>query len=358
MSAPRSVTLKDVALAAGVHTASVSRALRGVDKRVSLETRLHIQKVAQELGYRPNAAATTLRTRRSNLVGILVPDLGNPLFGPLVTGLELELRARGLMCLVVHPADAPAERRDLIATLATQQICGFLILTAERSDPMLEAALAHDIPTVLVNRTDGSQRFATVVNDDFQSVRLILEHLAELGHRRIAHVAGSPASSTSHLRRQAFDQVCGQLGLQGLVVQASTCTREGGFAAADASLQQAKPGFAGCSAIFAANDMIAMGVLDALRRHGRRVPDDVSLVGHNDMPLVDLVTPPLTTVRVAIDAIAREAIGVLRDLMEPGGDQRPAVLLEPTLVVRGSTARPAKGAAPASPLQAESVNRS
>lgn len=336
------VTLEDIARAAGVHPASVSRALRGVGGKVSEATRLKIERIAREMGYRPNAVAASLRTKQTHLVGVVVPDLGNPLFGPLVTGLEVALRRHGLMCLVVHTPDDAAERRALVAALANRQVSGLLILAAESDDPMLEAAQQFALPTVLVNRGFGERRFPSVVNDDPESVRLVLEHLAALGHRRIVHVAGPQSSSTGRARRQAFEALAKSMKLKGRVVAARAFTREAGLAAAQELL--GSPGATkaapfDATAIFAANDLIAMGVLDALRQRGLRVPQDVSLVGHNDMPLVDLIAPPLTTVRVAVDQMSRQAAQLFLDHLKTP-EQAPSMrVLTPQLVVRGSTAR-------------------
>src|SRR5206468_4439961 len=145
------VTIEDIAREAGVHPGSVSRALRGVAGKVSRDTRERIVRIARELGYQPNAVAASLRTKQSNLVAIIVPDIANPLFGPIVQGLEAELRKHGLMCLVAQTPE-PASRRELVLTLANRQVSGLLVMAAESDDPMLKAALERSLPTVLVNR--------------------------------------------------------------------------------------------------------------------------------------------------------------------------------------------------------------
>ena len=221
------ITIADIAREVGVHPASVSRALRGIDGKVSELTRQRIQRVARELGYLPNAVAASLRTKQSNLVGVIVPDLGNPLFGPLVTGIEVELRSRGFMCLVAHTSDAAGDRDALVAALAHRQVSGLLILAAEIGDSLLDAVQRYRLPTVLVNRGFGDRRFASVVNDDHESVRLVLQHLMDLGHRRIAHIAGPLGSSTGHGRRQAFVALCRKYKLASQIAQASATGARG-----------------------------------------------------------------------------------------------------------------------------------
>ena len=336
-AASAAVTIADIAREAGVHPASVSRALRGIGGKVSEATRQRIERVADELGYLPNAVAASLRTKRSNLVGVIVPDLGNPLFGPLVTGIEVELRGQGFMCLVAHTTDEPTARSELVAAFAHRQVSGLLILSAEIGDSLLDVVQRYRLPTVLVNRGFGDRRFSSVVNDDHESVRLVLDHLVGLGHRRIAHIAGPASSSTGLARRQAFAALCRKYKLSSQIVQAGAFTREAGVAAATKMLARSFHS----TAIFAANDLIALGVLDALRARRLSVPGDLSLVGHNDMPLVDLIDQPLTTVRIAVNQMGRQAAQMLIGLLgEP--TQAPVFrMLQPQLVVRGSTAAPA-----------------
>lgn len=327
-------TIEDIAKAAGVHPASVSRALRGIDKKVSAQTREKIERIAKEMGYRPNVVAASLRTKQTNLIGIVVPDLGNPLFGPIVQGLEVELRKQGLMCLVIQTPEDPDERRDVVVALANRQVGGLLVLAAESDDPMLTAAQQLSLPTVLVNRGFGERRFSSVVNDDRESVHLVLEHLMKLGHRAIAHIAGPGSSSTGRARRQAFEELSASLGVQALVVEARAFTRQAGLAATLELLNQTKAS----TAIFGANDLIAMGVLDALHQHGLSVPGEVSVVGHNDMPFVDLIAPPLTTVRIAVDQMSRQAAQLLLEHLKTPNQDPSMRVLTPRLIVRSSTA--------------------
>lgn len=328
------VTIDDIARAAGVHPASVSRALRGVPGKVSADTRERIAKIAAELGYQPNVVAASLRTKQTNLVAIVVPDVGNPLFGPIVQGLETELRRHGFTCLMVQPPEDPKERRAVILALANRQVSGLLMLAAESDDPMLQVAAERSLPAVLVNRGFGERRFPSVVNDDRESVRLVLEHLAGLGHTRVAHISGPLTSSTGRARRDAFLELAPHFGIaKPIVVEASAFTRPAGASATrELWRRSAKP-----TAIFAANDLIAFGALEVLREAGAAIPGDVSLVGHNDMPFVDLIDPPLTTVRVAVDQMSRQSAQLLLELMS-NPDEPPSMrVLTPKLVVRAST---------------------
>ncbi len=336
MPAPTSqVTIDDIARAAGVHPGTVSRALRGVSGKVSPDKRAEIERIANELGYQPNFLAASLRTKQTNMAAIVVPDLANPLFGPIVQGLENALREQQMLCLVVQTPADPSKRRELVVALANRHVSGLLILAAESDDPMLEIAKLRHLPTVLVNRGTGDRQFSSVVSDDAESVRLVLEHLHELGHRSIGHIAGPGSSSTGRARRDAFIRMTRDMGLKNCpVVEASAFTRQAGRDAAGKLLKGARrPG-----AVFAANDLIALGVLDQARATGLSVPRDLSLVGHNDMPLVDLIDPPLTTVRIAVDQMSAQAAALfLEHVARP--NQAPSTrVLMPELIVRASTA--------------------
>jgi LacI family transcriptional regulator len=241
------------------------------------------------------------------------------------------------MCLVAHTTDDPTTRDELVAALAHRQVSGLLILAAEIGDSILDAVQRYRLPTVLVNRGFGDRRFSSVVNDDHESVRLVLDHLVGLGHRQIAHIAGPASSSTGLARRQAFAALCRKYKLPSQIVQASAFTREAGAAAATKLLDRSFSS----TAIFAANDLIALGVLDALRPRRLTVPSDLSLIGHNDMPLVDLIDPPLTTVRVAVSQMGQQAAQMLLALLGEPTQAPVSRMLQPQLVVRGSTGSPA-----------------
>jgi LacI family transcriptional regulator len=329
-------TIDDIARAVGVHPGTVSRALRGISGKVSKDKRAEIERVARELGYQPNTIAASLRTKRTNIAAIVVPDLSNPLFGPIVQGLEQALRKHRMLCLVVQTPAKGEERRDLVLALASSHVSGLLILAAESDDPMLAAARQRQLPTVLVNRGSGDREFSSVVSDDRESVRLVVEHLLSLGHACIGHLAGPSASSTGRVRHATFLELTRQAGLKRCpVVEATAFTREAGRIA----MQKLLKGRHRPTALFAANDLIALGALDVLKAEGIRVPDDMSLVGHNDMPLVDLIAPPLTTVHVPVDQMSEQAASLfLEHLGQPELAPTTRVLM-PHLVVRASTAR-------------------
>lgn len=331
-------TMRDVAALAGVDPSTVSRALApGTRHMISQETVDRVERAADELRYRPNALARGLRTQSSRTIGILVPDLTNPFFPPIVRGLEDALAERGYTLIVVNTDNDSGREAAALGKLAVQQVDGLVLATAELEDGQVDG-VALNVPSVYVNRRSSVSGLSSVVPHDDAAVREVVDHLVGLGHVAIAHVAGPQSLSTGYDRRVAFERACAEAGVGSAVVEvAEGFRREAGASACRRVLARHDA----VTAIFAANDLLALGCLESISRAGLSVPGDVSVVGYNDMPLVDLVDPPLTTVRVPQYEMGREAARLL--LEELRGDsalQGRSVQLPAHLVVRSSTGPP------------------
>ncbi|MFG2881826.1 LacI family DNA-binding transcriptional regulator [Streptomyces sp. NPDC048297] len=331
--------LSDVARAAGVHPGTASRALNPDTRhRVSAETAKRVLAVAESLGYQPNSVARALRTRRSRMVAILIPDLTNPLFPPIVTGVEEALAVEGYSALLVSTDNDEEKEARLFAELRGRQCDGFVVATARRTHPLLEHAAAQGVPMVLVNRVLDDRRVPSVTADETAGVDAVVRHLTGLGHRRIAHLAGPQDLSTGLVRRRAFLDSCAHAGLDPRhtpVVDATSFSEAAGTAAMDDVLATYR-GADRPTAVFAANDLLALGALDALAASGLRCPEDMSVTGFNDMPFLTRMTPPLTTVHVPQQQIGAEAARMLLQCIERPGPPR-SLLLGCDLVVRAST---------------------
>jgi LacI family transcriptional regulator len=338
-----SVTIRDVARLAKVHPGTVSRALN-VETRglVNQETAERVMRAAQKLGYRPNPIARGLKTNRSYTIGVLIPDITNPLFPPILRGIEDRLDEAGYTLLIVNTDnDADRERSHLEAML-TRQVDGFISATARLDRELLADVAAAGMPMVLVNRSleDGSVPAVTV--NDRQGIRLAVEHVAGLGHERIGHVAGPQNLSTGHRRHLGFLEAmraCGLPAPSRHVRFGTGFIEEEGARVLDELLDAAGD----LTAIVAANDRLAIGCYDALEARGLRCPQDISIVGFNDMPFVDRLRPPLTSVRVPQREIGTVAADLLLQRLADGSQTAREILLEPTLIVRGSTAPPRGG---------------
>ena len=328
--------LKDVAKAAGVHVGTASRALNeGTVSMVSPETVERVREAAEALGYRVNRVARGLKTRRSFTIGMLVPDITNPFFPPMVRGAENGLAESGYTLVLADTDNDEAKERQHQAVMLERQVDGLLLATARRRDPIVDELLVAEVPFVLVNRTVDRGGVAAVIPDDHAGMALAVDHLHDLGHKRIGHVAGPPATSTGSRRAAGFLAAVRAHGLEpGPIEDVPSFTVEAGRAAGHRVLASSERP----SAIVAANDLIALGVLDAGAALGLSCPDDFSLVGFNDMPFVDRLLPALTTVRIDEYEIGLRASRSLLQLVEDPSAKRETIMIGPELVVRGSTA--------------------
>jgi LacI family transcriptional regulator len=337
-----SVKLSDVAERAGVHPATVSRALSdSTSHMVNATTRERVVAAAQELGYRPNPIARSLKTNRSFTVAVLVPDITNPLFPPMVRGIEDALGPAGFTALVANTENDEERARTAFESMRARQVDGCIAATATRDDGVLAEAAA-ELSLVLINRRMASHAVPAVVADDRSGIRQAVEHLAALGHERIAHVAGPQWASTGAIRHAAFLETLAAVGLEAdeaLIRLGETFSEEQGARALHDLLDSG----AEFSALVAGNDLMALGCYDALADRDLRCPDDISIVGFNDMPFADKFNPPLTTVRIPHYEMGLRAGELLLErLADDAGAPSDDVVLPVQLVQRASTA-PAPG---------------
>jgi LacI family transcriptional regulator len=318
----------------------VSRALSGaMSHLVAPEVTKRIRAAAAALGYQPNVTAAGLRTGRSGLIGVLAPDIADPGFPPILSGVTETLGTHGYATIVLDVGPDRSRQQELVDRLIARGVDGLVLATVTLNDPVVGHCLAASVPVVLVNRTDLRRKLSAVVTDDEAGMQLAVEHLVGLGHRRIGHIAGPQDVSTGALRRAGFKASATKAGLpaQDIMIEtARTYTREEGRLAALRLLDRKLAP----TAIVAANDLLALGIYDALGKRGLRCPSDVSVVGHNDMPYVDMLSPPLTTVRIAQRNMGNQAARLLLDQVADPAARRERIVLEPSLVVRGSTAPP------------------
>ena len=331
-------TLRDVARLAGVHPGTVSRALnpqtRGL---VNERTALRVLAAAEELGYRPNPIARGLRTNRSHTIGVLVPDLMNPLFAAVVRGIEDGLREAGYTPLIANTDNDADREKVAYEAMSARQVDGFIAATAVRDHWLLEDQASRGTKVVLVNRRVDSDAIPAVIGDDHEGVRLAVEHLAELGHRRIAHIAGSQGLYTGWSRHQGFLDAMRARGLDvdpELIVFSDAFTAPEGARCCRELLGRRRD----FTAIVAGNDLLALGCYDALDDRGLRCPEDVSVVGYNDMPFVDRFRPPLTTVRVPHYELGATAAGLMLEQLQEIDAPARQLRLAPELIIRESTA--------------------
>lgn len=325
-----SITVRDVAKAAGVSASTVSRAL-AANSVVAAETRERILDVARQLGYRPNHAARGLITGRTHNIGLVVPDLENPYFASVTKGVQSRALNEGYSVFIADSDEDARTELELVRKLS-KQVDGLILCSARMSEADI-ASVADETTTVLINRQWGD--LASVVVDDFEITRQALEHLYALGHRHVAY-AGGPSSSWSNRKRWAGIEAV-QPKLDGLTVSplgSFAPVFGGGQSAADVAVAS------GATAVLAYNDLMGLGILARLAARGIDVPRDISVMGIDDVNVATLVSPGLTTVRSPLTKIGRSAVNALIDLIEPNDRQLSIEELPVQLVVRQSTSVP------------------
>ena len=331
-------TLKDVAREAGVHISTASRALNpSTASIVNAETVERVEAAARKLGYRPHPLARGLRTNRTMSVGVIIPDVENPLFGPIIAGVESVLVEEGYSVLIGNADRGPSHADSLVKDMLERHVDGLILATPGRATSFGAHDARRDVSMVLVNRSVDDDSLPAIVGDDHAGIGLAVRHLRELGHERIGHVAGPSWVSTGKGRRDAFLDWIGTVGLDpdvDLVEEAEWYRVEPGTTAAHVLLARHPD----LTAIVAANDLLGLGCYRAVRSLGKVIGADVSITGYNDIPLLDLMQPPMTAVRVPYRQMGADAANMLLALIA-GQIVSPArVLLPPTLAVRASTA--------------------
>ncbi|MGO1052272.1 LacI family DNA-binding transcriptional regulator [Crossiella sp. CA198] len=327
--AGRKATITDIAARAGVSKATVSRVLTG-NAVVAPEKRDAVLSAMADLSYRPNLMAKGLAWGRTFTVGVLTPDLASPLYGLIMAGVEAELHGLGYQALFASGAFETETERRALEHLVQRQADALIVLGGRLPGPDLVAA-AGDLPLVTVLR--GAPGHPAITLDNHHGARLATQHLISLGHRDIVHICGEAGQQDTEERLRGYRDAMTAAGLTPVAVP-------GGYHEDDG--QRAVRLVAGkgirCTAVVAANDQVATGARLALAEHGFRVPEDVSLVGFDDLPSVRYAVPPLTTVRQPAREMGRAAARAVLGLLDGAVPELPAFAAE--LVVRASTAPP------------------
>ena len=314
-------TLKDVARLARVHPGTASRALN-VETRalVNGETAERVLAAAEQLGYRPNPIARGLKTSRSYTVGVLIPDLTNPLFPPIVRGIQDRLEEAAYTPLIANTDNDPDRELADFEAMRARRVDGLITATARRDHRLPAAFDDLDFPVVLVNRRLEDGVRPSVVGDDRNGVRLAVAHLVALGHRRIAHLAGPQELSTGNLRMEGYMDSMRAAGIEPdpelVMVSDAFVESEGERLCNELLDRQAE-----VTAIVAGNDLMALGCYDAFIARGIECPAQISVVGFNDMPFAAWFNPPLTTVRLPHYEIGTRAAELLLERLRDSADR-------------------------------------
>lgn len=335
-------TAKDVAREAGVHPSTVSRSLDPKQSsRVSSVTRKRVVEVANRLGYHPDFTASSLRRQRSMTIGVITPSFSNPIYGELIHGIGTQLERAGYLALTLEDPDGAGRMGVALATLRARRVDGIVCASARAADALaLRKAAAGGIPLVLALRWTPEAGLPQVLNGDAQGATLAAEHLLGLGHRTLIQLPGPQDITTFTERARGFRET---------VLSASAVHLDHDLIAATPTVDEGRRvmgellaggGIHGATAIFAHNDLLAIGAIDVLRESGLGCPGDISVIGYNDNALTDHLNPPLSTIRMPIDEMGRLAARRIIQAVTGEGELPETITLPPELVVRDSTAPP------------------
>ncbi|WP_433930440.1 LacI family DNA-binding transcriptional regulator [Curtobacterium flaccumfaciens] len=330
------VNLQAIAALAGVHISTASRVLRQAEPTKGWSASAQrVIAAAAELGYRPNRLAASLRTRRSNTIGVVMPRLADTVIATICQSVESAARSAGYQLLLTTPPDDMGAQLDAVDFLLSRQVDGLIVSSLHLSSPNPRLT-DLPVPVIATNRHPGDWMPA-VVGDDVEGGRMATEHLLALGHRRIGVIAGPRHASTAVERVTGFRLAHEQrdLAVDDALVVHSDFEVEGGVVGAHTLLSLSDPP----TAIFAVNDTAAIGVMGAARQRGLRVPDDLSIVGYNDISVVAQLPTPMTTVHSPTALMG--TVAVERLLAAIGDGALQGATLPVSLVVRSSTGRPA-----------------
>lgn len=329
------VTIKDVAEAAGVSRQTVSRAMNNRGE-ISPETRARVLHIAEEMGYRPSSIARSLAMRRTGTLGLVVPDVANPFFSEVARGAEQEAYAKDRNVFLCNTNEDPQRELAILQSLEEQRVDGVLLCSSRLDETDLNTALTYHPDVVLVNRRLNGSNVGTVLINDEVGGYVATRHLIQAGHRNVGVLAGPPASRSGQRRVQGYRRAMNEAGLRIAESWMPPCapTVEGGQQSAHALLTR----YPELTALFCYNDLVAVGALKACAEMGRAIPNDIAIVGFDDIPLAALVTPALTTCHVPRYDLGRQAMQLLLERIDGCTDQCRELVVQPALVVRDSSA--------------------
>jgi DNA-binding LacI/PurR family transcriptional regulator len=335
----RRVRLADVAKRADTSSPIASRILnRDPTLSVGDALRERVIRAAEELNYRPHAAARGLRVATTGLIGLLIPEITNTVFATIARGAFQRASERDYIVLLAEDIEEQQADATYPELVAAGRIDGLVIATARRGHPLLKELAAYDTPHVFLNRTvKGTNR--NVIMDDARATRLAVDYLAELGHERVGHVAGPSGVEPATRRSRAFRAHAAKRGLDASPVQSADLLQTGGAQAASVLLSN-DPGI---TAIYTSSVTQAAGVLSFAWHHGISVPEQLSVIAYADTPLAEALVPPLTAITMPLEKLGRAGVDMLLDQLEGAEPHNVTIRDDLRIVERASTAAPRSG---------------
>jgi LacI family transcriptional regulator len=334
---PANITILDVAAEAGVSYGTVSRVINDAP-HVKTATRERVQEAMKTLGFTVNRQARSLAGGKSQTIGILVPDLGTGYTGEIIRGVDAELGLAGYDLMLYTTHRTAAKEANYVDNLAKGMVDGLLLVLPRNPSDYIGILTRREFPFVLIDHQGNGDRCPAVGATNWQGAYYATEYLIKLGHERIGFITGSLDLGAAVDRLDGYKSALrtNHVPVDLSMIYEGTFFQPDGYAGATALLSLDNPP----TAIFASNDVMAMGAMDAVRTRGLRVPDDISIVGFDDIPQAELIHPALTTVRQPLEQMGRVATQVLLDLLKNPLKQINRIELPTELIVRSSTLHP------------------
>ncbi|WP_342069794.1 LacI family DNA-binding transcriptional regulator [Yoonia algicola] len=331
------VKLKDVAAASGVHYSTVSRVMRpGSSGRISEAVAQRVREVARELGYRSNVVAASLRTNSTLTIGLIVHDMSDPVYPPILSGIESILSPAGYSVLVANTGYNIDAELDIVDRMASHLVDGIFLATTRTEDPIVARCQDMSIPLISVLRQTESGQTSAVVNDCFGGMQKLVQNVIASGYRDIAVILAPQNISTARERWDAIQTTLQVAGIplpdHRITFVDEMTTEEGERAASLLLAKTPQPP----ELIICVNDLVAVGAIRFCQAAGLRIPADISISGYNDIPLVDMIDPPLTTVRMRLGEIGKEAGTLMLAHLDQSDSPAQIIRVPSDLIVRGS----------------------
>lgn len=326
-------TIRDVAELAGVHPSTVSRVINN-DSRISEKTKNKVLLIIKKLGYTPNAIARGLKIKRTYTLGMLIPDITNPFFAEIARGVEDAANANGFNIILCNTDDKLKKERIYLEILKGKRVDGLILGTAHIKDKSIIELEKKKFPYILLSRNIEGLDKNCVIVDDVAGGIMVTEYLIKLGHRRIAHITGPPTvrAANNRLEGYKFALEKHQIEYHEELVKEGDFRIKGGYQVMKRFLKLAEPP----TAIFAANDLLALGAMQAIQREKYHIPEDFCIIGFDDIRLASFVYPPLTTIRQPMLEMGALAVKMLLKIIEEGEFNQRKIVLKSKLIIRES----------------------
>lgn len=331
------IKIKDIAERLGISTSTVSRSLNpSSSAKISDEVVAKVKKMADELGYFFDQPASALRKQKTGVIGVLIPDLLNPIFAEIIKGAQTYLEEKQFVTLIASTNNTISTAKEEVKKLLSRRVEGLIIASAFWEDASINYCLEQQIPMVLAGRAIQKRHLVhQVMNDEHYGIKLAIDYLYSQGHKKIIHFAGPNHISQGKERLTSFLDQCESRNIDCGVIQLSEFSIEAGKEGADLYMQAHEDK----TAILAANDMIAIGAIQRLQNEGIKVPNQVSVIGFNGMFMSDMVSPPLTTIAVPFQYLGEQAARLLLQVINHTGQPTQKIVIAPELIIRKSVQR-------------------